>query len=39
MYSAVDQLRAALASESLADMLPKGKTIKAAAKRPTAKNH
>ena len=42
MDSAVDQLRATFASESLADMLPKGKTVKApargaAAKRPAAK--
>jgi hypothetical protein len=42
MDSAVDQLRATFASESLADMLPKGKTVKAAArgaaaKRPVAK--
>ena len=43
MVSAVDQLRATFASESLADMLPKGKTVKApargaAAKRSAAKN-
>jgi hypothetical protein len=43
MDSAVDQLRATFASESLADMLPKGKSVKApargaaAAKRPVAK--
>ena len=43
MDTAVDQLRSKFASESLADMLPKGKTVKAAArgaaaKRPVAKN-
>ena len=42
MDTAVDQLRSKFASESLADMLPKGKTVKAAArggaaKRPVAK--
>ena len=37
MDSAVDQLHATFASESLADMLPKGKTVKAAARGAAAK--
>ena len=37
MDTAVDQLRSTFASESLADMLPKGKAKAATAKRPAKK--
>lgn len=37
MDTAVDQLRSTFDSKTLADMLPKGKTVKAAARGPAAK--